>query len=144
VKPLSPKAVSHYSEIKDVCAHSAVFIEEPGFCACSCLNTFKHPFVEGKMMIHLKPITRKVIAGISTLAISAAGLMAGTTAAQAADGQVTVDYTSSSVADYGYLKGSSTVDWAPWVGGDIGNNAPVLTGPAAASGLTTSKSPAEF
>ena len=93
------------------------------FCACSCLNTFKHPFVEGKMMIHLKPITRKVIAGISTLAISAAGLMAGASSAQATDGQVTVDYTSSAVADYGYLKGSSTVDWAPWVGGDIGNNA---------------------
>ena len=114
MKPLSPKAVSHYSETKDVCAHSAVFKEETRFSARSRLNTFKHPFVEGKMMIHLKPITRKVIAGLSTLAISAAGLMAGATAAQATDGQVTIDYTSSARADYSYLHGTSTVDWAPW------------------------------
>ncbi|MEO0024117.1 MAG: hypothetical protein RL196_558 [Actinomycetota bacterium] len=91
--------------------------------ARSRLNTFEHPLVEGKMMIHLKPITRKVIAGISTIAISAAGLMATAGSAQAADGQVTIDYSSSVRADYNYLAGSSTVDWAPWFDADAGLNA---------------------
>ena len=75
------------------------------------------------MMIHLKPITRKVIASLSTIAISAAGLVGFAASAQAADGQVTVDYTSTTRADYNYLAGSSTVDWAPWFGADAGLNA---------------------
>ena len=124
MKPLSPKAVSHYCEGKDVCAHSAVFNEETRHFARFCTNTFKHPFVEGKMMIHLKPITHKVIAAISTFAISASALMLGAGSAQAADGQVTVDYTSTTRADYSYLSGSANIgEWTPWGGAEAGLNA---------------------
>jgi hypothetical protein len=38
-----------------------------------------------------------------------------------ADGPVVVDYTSAVRSDYSYLKGSSTVDWAPWPTNDAQN-----------------------
>jgi len=74
-------------------------------------------------MIHLKPITRKVVASLSTIAISTVGLMASASSASAADGQVTLDFTSTTRADYAYLAGSSTVNWAPWGNADAGLNA---------------------
>ena len=75
-------------------------------------------------MYSLSTMARKVTTAVGSLALIASGVF-GATAPANATGATVLDFSSNTRADYDYLAGTSTIDWAPWPLNDA-LNAPEL------------------
>ena len=75
-------------------------------------------------MYSLRSLARKATTVIGAVALAATSAFIATPAHAA--GATVLDFSSTTRADYDYLAATSTIDWAPWGGGDAGLNAAEL------------------